>query len=263
MLRSLGVSGPAVDQERLTVPQEPDRAGLGRPALGHRHQPGDPFVGKPPESACSEWRLCVNRERHARHRSLRRSVQPHGAVVLRAVPGAREAVDGHHGTGVGSVDEPPATDIDADVADAAEEDEVARLELCPRDVCTGVPLGIGGVRKRDSELGVDIGGESRAVESSRGAAAPDVRGSAQSHCVGHGEVPDGDLSGRRAVRRAARPWQPWPRRWREGSGARWRQWQLEVSSTTNLAVKNAYGPISNKTLTPWGTRQSPDRGRAR
>ena len=72
------------------------------------------------------------------------------------------------------VDEAPAAEVDADVALAVEEDEVARRELAAQDVAAGVPLAVGDARQADAEPAVDEVDEARAVEAGRRAAAPPV-----------------------------------------------------------------------------------------
>ena len=62
-----------------------------------------------------------------------------------------------------------------DVTEPVEEDEVAGLELVPRDRDAVVVLVGGVVWQRDAELRVDVHHEAGAVESARRGAAPDVR----------------------------------------------------------------------------------------
>ena len=89
-----------------------------------------------------------------------------GAVVLGSVRAA-EAVDPDDRAGVRRVDEAPAADVDPDVAEAVEEDEVAGLELAPRDRdrVGVVVLRHGVVRQRDAHLRIHVRDEPRAVEA--------------------------------------------------------------------------------------------------
>ena len=74
--------------------------------------------------------------------------------------------------GVRRVDETPAADVDADVAEPVEEDEVARSQRPARDPAAEVELRDRVVRQRDPEVREDEAGEARAVEAAarRGAA---------------------------------------------------------------------------------------------
>ena len=81
--------------------------------------------------------------------------EPSGTVVARPVPGVAEARDLHVGAGVRRVDEAAAADVHADMADAVEEDEIARAKRLPRDPDAEVVVGVGAVREREAEVGVD------------------------------------------------------------------------------------------------------------
>src|SRR5207302_7412549 len=102
-----------------------------------------------PETALSGPRSSVTQRAKRELRALGDSA---GAVEA-AVTG--EAVDANDGAGVWRVDELAAADVDAHVAEAVEEDEVARLHLRLRDRQRRVPLRDGVVRQRDPELGID------------------------------------------------------------------------------------------------------------
>src|SRR4051812_13066343 len=80
------------------------------------------------------------------------------------------------------------------MAEAVEEDEVARLRLRERDRLRGVPLRDRVVRQVDPELGVDVHDEAGAVEAARARAAPDVRDT---------DVPERDGRGRRVAAASA------------------------------------------------------------
>ena len=98
-----------------------------------------------------------------------------GADVRRGVPALAERGDLHDVPGMRRVDELPAADVDADVAEPVEEDEITRLELIARHGCSVAVLGAGVVRQGDPYLAEDVGHEARAVEPARRRAAPDVR----------------------------------------------------------------------------------------
>src|SRR5215208_3632548 len=97
------------------------------------------------------------------------SLQAARAVVC-AVIG--EALDSHDVAGLGRVDETPATDIDAHVAEAVEEDEVARPEVLARGRLPDSPEHPTRVRELDPDSAVDIHHEARAVEARGGRAGP-------------------------------------------------------------------------------------------
>ena len=60
MLRSFGVSGPAVDEDaRAAVPEEPDRDGLRRAAPVDRRQPGEDVLAQPPRRPLPELAALV------------------------------------------------------------------------------------------------------------------------------------------------------------------------------------------------------------
>jgi hypothetical protein len=75
------------------------------------------------------------------------------------------------------VDELPVADVDPDVAETREEDEVAGLELAPRDRDRPrvAPLSDGVVRQRDADLRVHVHHEAGTIEAARAGAAPHVR----------------------------------------------------------------------------------------
>ena len=97
------------------------------------------------------------------------------------------------------VDELAAADVDADVAEAVEEDEVAGLEIAARHRHAHVPLGARVVRKRDADLRVDVRHEAGAVEARRALTAPHVLRAE----VAHGDPDDAAVLRRRSDRRAA------------------------------------------------------------
>src|ERR687887_3236 len=98
------------------------------------------------------------------------------------------------------MDELPPADVDALVARAGEEDEVARLELAYRNRRTHAELGVRAVRQRDADLGEDVHDETGAVEASRRSPAPDV-GNAE---VAHRDPDDPAVRRRRGHGRAFR-----------------------------------------------------------
>ncbi len=103
---------------------------------------------------------------------------------VRAVLG--EARDPDDVTRVRRVDELAAADVDPDVAEPAEEDEVAGGQLFVRDRRSHAVLGRSVMWEIDAHLRVDVARESRAVETGRGArAAPDVRDSEVLECDPH------------------------------------------------------------------------------
>src|SRR5215472_4329223 len=72
-----------------------------------------------------------------------------GADVIRRRPAGRQAVHPDEGARVGSVHELAAADVEADVAEAVEEHEVAGLQLVIGNGYPVVPHRIRGVRQRD------------------------------------------------------------------------------------------------------------------
>src|SRR5215813_6434729 len=86
--------------------------------------------GHPRRSGASDG--CIH-SHHERLFGLRAAQDAACARVTRGVPAA-EAVDAHAAAGVRRVDETAAPDVDADVADAVEEDKVAGLERAPADM---------------------------------------------------------------------------------------------------------------------------------
>src|SRR5262249_55269844 len=101
----------------------------------------------------------------------RRRGEPARAVEARRVP-ALERRDLHGRAGVRRVDEAAAADVHADVPDAVEEDQVARLQRAPRDAAAAAELRVRAVRQLDPEVLVDEADEAGAVEAGarRGAA---------------------------------------------------------------------------------------------
>src|SRR5262245_9054372 len=117
--------------------------------------------------------------------------QPAGADPAGAIPVVVEARDRHVLAGLPGVDEPAVADIDAVVAEAIEEDEVAGLEAVARDRCAQLVLGRGVVRQRHADPRVYVAHEARAIEVRRPLAAPAIRRAA---------VLQGDLHHARARR---------------------------------------------------------------
>jgi hypothetical protein len=77
--------------------------------------------------------------------------------------------------GLSGVDEPPLADVNAVVAEAVEEDEIAWLEVVSGD-CSAVPILLRGVvGERHPELRVDVPHEAGAIEAGRRLAAPSIR----------------------------------------------------------------------------------------
>src|SRR3954452_25134957 len=72
------------------------------------------------------------------------------------------------------VDELSAADVDPHVPEAAEEDEVSRLQVAVRDRRSIAVHGSSVVRQGNADLGVDVHDESGAVEAARPAGAPDI-----------------------------------------------------------------------------------------
>src|SRR6187551_3539494 len=103
-----------------------------------------------------------------------RSLEAAAADECRRVP-AGDARDLDHVAGMRCVDEAPATDVDADVAEPVEEDEVAGLKVAQRDRAAVAVLGVRAVRERDPDLREDVHHEAGAVEPGRRSAAPYVR----------------------------------------------------------------------------------------
>src|SRR5689334_22660307 len=87
-----------------------------------------------------------------------------GAVVGVRVP-AGETVDGDARAGVRRVDEHPAAEIEADVAQVVEEEEVARKEIASSDGASELVLRPRVVRELDAEMLVHVAGEAGAVEA--------------------------------------------------------------------------------------------------
>src|SRR5205085_8572733 len=97
-----------------------------------------------------------------------------GSDVRRGVPaGDRRDLDDV--AGVRRVDEAVAADVDADMAEPVEEDEVAGLEIAPRDRGTHPVLRVRAVRQRDADLREGVHHEAGTVEARRGRPAPPVR----------------------------------------------------------------------------------------
>ena len=94
-----------------------------------------------------------------------------GAVEAGAVPAA-ERLDLHAGAGVRCVDEAAVADVDADVAEAVEEDEVAGPKRRAADAAAAVELGVARVGEREAEVRVDVADEAGAVEAERGELPP-------------------------------------------------------------------------------------------
>src|SRR5258707_1235849 len=110
--------------------------------------------------------------------ALRRWNEASRAVVARRVP-AREARDRDPRTRVRGVDEAAAADIEADVADAVEEDEVAGLQRAARHAPAEVELRVGAVGQLDAEVFVDEAHEARAIEAGARRAAAVAVGNAE------------------------------------------------------------------------------------
>src|SRR3954467_13934364 len=87
-----------------------------------------------------------------------------------AVP-AGERRDLDAGAGVRGVDEAAVADVEADMADAVEEHEVAGAERSARDVAAVRELRVRRARERDAEVRVDVADEAGAVEAAAGRAA--------------------------------------------------------------------------------------------
>src|SRR5437764_664815 len=95
------------------------------------------------------------------------------AVVARAPVGKPR--DLHARAGVRRVDEAALPDVHPDVAEPAEEDEVAGLQRPAPDPPAEVEVRVRAVRQVDPEPPVDITNEPGAVEAARTAATPAVR----------------------------------------------------------------------------------------
>src|SRR5262245_46718390 len=96
---------------------------------------------------------------------LRRSADPAGADVARAVPGGAQARDPHGRPGMRGVDEAARPDVEAHMAESVEEDEVARPERGPRDAPPHTEVGVGAVRQIEAEVAEDVADEPGAVEA--------------------------------------------------------------------------------------------------
>src|SRR5581483_6493588 len=103
------------------------------------------------------------------------SEDPARADVRRRVPARVEAGDLHDVAGVRRLDELAAADVQADVAEAVEEDDVAGRELVARDGDAVVPHRVRRMRQRHADLRVRPHHEPRAVEPAGSRAAPHVR----------------------------------------------------------------------------------------
>src|SRR5439155_1383240 len=73
------------------------------------------------------------------------------------------------------VDESAAADVDADVAEAVEEDQIARPKQRSRDVTAGPVLVCRDARQRYAQPSIDVRHQARTVEAGRALAAPHVR----------------------------------------------------------------------------------------
>ena len=73
------------------------------------------------------------------------------------------------------MDELPISCVDPHVAQAVEEDQIARLQLTATDVATLVVLGSRVVGQADARLGVGVHDQARAVEGARTGCAVHVR----------------------------------------------------------------------------------------
>ena len=90
-----------------------------------------------------------------------------GAVVAPGVPAA-DRLDRDARAGVRRVDEPPPADVEADVAEAVEEDKVARAQRLRATTRRPMPnCAPELVRQRDPEVRVDEAREAGAVEAAR------------------------------------------------------------------------------------------------
>src|SRR6185312_14919792 len=104
---------------------------------------------------------------------LLRGAEAPGAVVARVLT---HRGDANARSTVRCVDEAAAADVDADVARAVEEDEVAGPERPARDAAAVREIGPARVRQPDAEMPVDEADEPRAVEpGARARAAIAVR----------------------------------------------------------------------------------------
>src|SRR5207248_50711 len=116
-------------------------ATTGAPPSGSRSRSASPPSSRrrtsPPGGSCrSPWRRCSG-SRSGEKREL--AGNPPGADIRVGVPAA-EAGDLDDGARVRGVDELVAADVEADVAEAVEEDEIARLEVAARDRNADAPL---------------------------------------------------------------------------------------------------------------------------
>jgi spermidine/putrescine transport system permease protein len=116
--------------------------------------------------------------------------EAHGAVVGAPVPAGVKRRYRHHLAGLRRVDETAAADVDADVAEAREEHQVAGPKRGPAHVPAHLPLGVARMGKPDAELGVHPAGETRAIEAGRGGSSPRVRHAALAQGQLHGPVAD-------------------------------------------------------------------------
>src|SRR2546423_10347557 len=117
------------------------------------------------------------------------------AVVARAPVG--EPRDLHARAGVRRVDEAAVPDVHPDVAEPAEEDQVAGLQRPAPDPPAEIEVRVGAVGQVDAELPVDVANEPGAVEAARTAAAPAIRDADEA--PGIGGRPDADRELRRLL----------------------------------------------------------------
>src|SRR5439155_11661545 len=105
-----------------------------------------------------------------------------GAVI--ASGPVAELRDLHARTRVRGVNEAAVADVQADVAETAEEDEVARLQRPAADPPADVEVCIRAVGQLDPEALVDVPDKTGAVEAARAGAAPAVRDTEETPRVG-------------------------------------------------------------------------------
>ncbi len=141
-------------------------------------------VGRQPLDRHDRGVRPVDRGLSSSHRPLTAWLRAARANPARAVPHLVEARDRDALPRSPGVNEASAADVDAAVPEAIEEDQVPRSELVTGHRRAVTVLLSRVVRKRDTDLGVHVLHEARAIEA-RWAGAPPV--------IRHAELADGEV----------------------------------------------------------------------